>query len=341
MCVEMQRIRSAWTWGLPCTLLGILFLHSGCKSTMAPVPVYSSIDAIPTGDSRVVVIGDTQQTSHWEFWRERNEAETKRLLEEIARRDPAFVLHCGDLTTRGSSDKHWQWFDEACKPLRMKGIPILPAVGNHEYYGRNQTAFRHLRDRFPILREKTWYSFVHQGVGFIVLNSNLPDLHDAERASQLSWYQAELDRMDRDPAIRWVIVMFHRPPYTNSRVTFPSKAVCESLVPPFLDHAKTVLLFSGHCHAYERFVVGEKTFVVTGGGGGPRHRLYQGDRQRTPDQYEGSGADSESSSVRFFHFCELRIEPGRLILDVIRLGPDETFDLAESLAFPQVSGANP
>ena len=70
------------------------------------MPTYAGFSEIDPAKNHFIVVGDTQATSQWEFWRERNDQERKLILDEFARREPAFVIHLGDLTTRGSSKKH-------------------------------------------------------------------------------------------------------------------------------------------------------------------------------------------------------------------------------------------
>jgi hypothetical protein len=50
-------------------------------------------------------------------------------------------------------------------------------------------------------------------------------------------------------------------------------------------------MLSGHVHGYERFIINGRTFVVTGGGGGPRVEYHVGYRaQPTPAYVTASGA---------------------------------------------------
>lgn len=310
----------------PMLLLATAGILSGCAgSPVAPAKPFLSCEAVSPNHPTVVFIGDTQQTSHWEFWRERNDDKTIRLLEEIARRRPAFIVNLGDLTTRGSSAPHWAWFDAAHRPIREARIPYFPILGNHDYYARNTTSLKFLRQRFPLLRKNTWYDFTHDGVGFILLNSNFADLPRSEKSRQQEWYLATLDRMDNDSTIRWIIVASHHPPYTNSRVVRPSAEVRREFAEPFTQSAKGALFLSGHCHSYERFEEGGKTFVVSGGGGGPRHGLkIDPGTRRFADRFPGP-------SLRFFHFCEMTIGRESLEVEVVRLTDEGTFETADRI----------
>ncbi|MCX6999756.1 MAG: metallophosphoesterase [Candidatus Sumerlaeota bacterium] len=285
--------------------------------------VYPDTRSIDDSSTSIIIIGDTQHTSHWEFWRERNVEATQRLAAEMARRHPAFILHLGDMTARGSSESHREYFDNDIEPVRKGQIPIFPVLGNHDYYGDDNLALRNIRQRFPVLKKSLWYSFTHHGIGFIMLNSNFSDLKRDDIRRQKEWYDATLKRMEKDDAISAILVCCHHPPYTNSEVISPSKGVERDFAEPFLKCKKTAFFFSGHCHSYERFEKGGKIFIVSGGGGGPRHRLDIDKKHRKfDDRFDGP-------AVRFFQFCELVIHGDHLDLRVIRLKGDGTFDVAD------------
>jgi len=265
-----------------------------------------------------IIVGDTQRTSSWELWREKNDAQRKLIAAEIAKREPAFVIHLGDLTARGSSTKHWEEFNALHEAARQKRIPYFPVLGNHDLYGDDVKALRHYFDRFPHLREKRWYSLQWKKIGFILLDSNFSSLTKGQAASQEKWYIGELERFEKDPDVEHVVVCCHQPPFTNSRVIRPDGNVKTSFADRFVLFRKTRFFFSGHCHSYERFQVGGKSFVVSGGGGGPRHRLYAPGKRPYPDLFPGP-------ELRFFHFIEMESSETGLTLRVVRLELNGTF----------------
>jgi hypothetical protein len=118
---------------------------------------------------------------------------------------------------------------------------------------------------------------------------------------QVRWYAEELRKRDDDVDCRAVFVLVHHPPFTNSSVTGDDANVRTSFVPPFLAARKTRVMFSGHVHSYERFVRGEKAFVVAGGGGAPRVRLREGAKRRHDDDVV------EAPLVRPLHYLAARL----------------------------------
>jgi predicted phosphodiesterase len=295
------------------------------------VPSYSGFSEIQGAKNRFIIVGDTQGTSHWEFWRERNDRERKLIIDEITRREPAFVIHLGDLTTRGSSDKHWQEFDEMHKEFREKKIPYFPTLGNHELYGNDEKALQNYFERFPYLDKKRWYSFTWKNIGLILVDSNFSTLTKEQIEQQAQWYLDELQKFERNKEVVYIIVCCHEPPFTNSRVVRPNEKVRVYFADPFLRFQKTRLFFSGHSHSYERFQMGGKFFIVSGGGGGPRHKVVIDPRRR---RYQDLFSGPE---LRFFHFCEIESHNDILIFRVLRIESDETFRVVDPLIIPKTT----
>jgi 3',5'-cyclic AMP phosphodiesterase CpdA len=267
--------------------LGWVLLALGCGSAAPPGAFRGALPELHTG-ARIAVAGDLQRTAPFlEFWREQNDAERARVVAAIAAERPDLLLFTGDCVFNGGSDAQWEAFDVLTQPLRDAHIPVATAYGNHEYWlGTNADA--HVFPRFPLNGRSHWFSLAVGPLRVVVLDSNAEELGEAAFSSELAWYDAALARFDADPSVRGVLVTFHHPPYTNSTVTGDEPVVQARLVPPFARARKTLAMLNGHVHSYERYVRATKTYVVSGGGGGPRARLATDDaRRHTDDQYPG------------------------------------------------------
>lgn len=298
----------------------------------AAVPEFAGEVALRSG--RFAVVSDFQRTSRAEFWRERNRDERRLIVSRIAQEAPDFLVILGDLVFSGSSPAHWAEFDELTAPLREAGIPILPVLGNHEYWMSPRRALPAFFRRFPHLRERHWYSLAYGGMEMLFLDSNRRWLTPARWEEQLAWYRDELARLDGDPAVRGALVLLHHPPYTNSTVTSDERHVQRSFVPPFADAAKTLAMFSGHVHSYERFERDGKTFCVTGGGGGPRVRLASGGRRRHADDLFAG------PPVRMFHYLLCERSPGGLAIEARGLPKrGKAFETMERFLLPWPAAA--
>jgi 3',5'-cyclic AMP phosphodiesterase CpdA len=252
-------------------------------------------------------------------------------VNQIAARGPAFVAHLGDITTRGGSKKQWQEFDDLSKALREKKIPYFPILGNHDLYGNKNEALQNYCDRFPHLEQRRCYSFAWKDIGLIMVDSNFSTLIPERINEQMLWYLGELERYEKDDGVDYVIVCSHEPPFTNSRVVRPNRRVETNFVDPFLRFQKTCLFFSGHSHTYERFQNNGKFFIVSGGGGGPRHKVSMDPtNRRFHDLFEGP-------ELRFFHIVEIEVLGSTIAYKILYLKPDDTFVITDSLEIKKPS----
>jgi hypothetical protein len=262
---------------------------------------------------RFAILGDLQRTSRLEFWRESNPGESRALVAEIAARGPDFVVALGDLVFRGSSRRDWERVDALLAPLRDAAIPVLPILGNHEYWLRPGPALRNFFERFPALAGRHWHADTHGTLGLLFLDSNERELGGEAWREQEVWLGGTLARFDADASVAGVLAFSHHPPYTNSTVTGDGRHVQRTFVPLFGAAAKTLAMISGHVHSFERFVRDGKTYLVAGGGGGPRVALAHGEaRRHADDLFEGP-------AIRPFHFLECSPGEGGLEIEVVGL----------------------
>jgi 3',5'-cyclic AMP phosphodiesterase CpdA len=245
---------------------------------------------------RFAAVGDLQRTSLAEVWRESNDREREGVIQSIAGDGPDFVALLGDLVFRGSSGAEWARFDTLAAPLREARIPVVPILGNHEYWVARRPALANFFARFPNLGGRHWHATRYGPLSVVALDSNIRFLARPAWEEQKSWFAGELARSDADRRVRGTLVLVHHPPYTNSTVTGDEPHVQRAFVPPFAAARKTIAMLSGHVHSYERFERGGKVYVVAGGGGGPRVRLAAGNRRRHADDL------FDGPSVRHFHY---------------------------------------
>lgn len=268
---------------------------------------------IEVRSGRFAILGDLQRTSRLEFWRESNPAERRALVAEIARRRPDFVVGLGDLVFHGSSPRDWARFDALTAPLREAGIPVHPILGNHEYWLRQGPALRNFFERFPTLAGRHWHADTYGSLGLLFLDSNERELGVEAWREQEAWLGETLAAFDADAYVAGVLAFVHHPPYTNSTVTGDGAHVQRTFVPLVAQARKTLAMVSGHVHSFEKFVRGGKTYLVAGGGGGPRVSLAHGEaRRHVDDLFEGP-------AVRPFHFLECSPGEGGLEIEVVGL----------------------
>ncbi len=247
----------------------------GCAAPPMP-PRVAPMASTRSVEGPIVVLSDTQRTSWAErlLGREQNEEPRRALIQKVAVEEhPALVVHLGDMVVAGGTPENWEYFDRLMSPLTARRIPILPVLGNHDYWGDDRAALREARERFPQLTATGWYALQRRGLGLVWLNSNL---EGAAAREQASWFARILATFDRDRHTRAVLAFTHHPPYTNGKQRYGDEYVLAELLPSFRRAQKAVAMLSGHVHGYERFQVDGKMFVVTGGGGGPRVTYHMG-----------------------------------------------------------------
>lgn len=306
-----------------CALSLLLVAAAAPSPACAPLPPPFPLLAPPHSDTinerifhiktapnppRIAIVSDAQRTSALEFWRESNDPERARIIAAIADARPDLLVILGDLVFDGSSPYHWAHFDVLARPLRERGIPVVAALGNHEYWlGRAST--RRFFARLPHQGGRHFFRVVAGPLHLLVLDSNLDRLTDEEREAQRAFYTETLAAVEHDPSVRGALVLTHHPRWTNSTVTADEPQVEAEFVPPLLRSRKALALISGHVHASERFSDGGKVFVVAGGGGGPRAALRTGERRRHPDLVDGP-------PIRPFHFLLITVLADGLDVDV-------------------------
>ena len=271
---------------------------------LATVPAYRDLPPDLAGRAPFAVIGDPQEPFLWEtsiMGRENNVAERAFLFSALESLRPAFLVISGDLTASGSSARRWRYFDQLTAVLRAQGTPILPVLGNHDYWGNNALALREFSARFAQFSASHWYLRRYGSLALVFLDANAQDLGVDAWQRQQQWLVRTLAELDADASVAGVLLFEHQPPFTNSTVTFDDVAVQHAFVPAFVRAHKTLAMISGHTHAYEHFVEQGKHFVVSGGGGGPRVALRSGPSAGHRDLFSGP-------SPRPFHL--LWITPG-------------------------------
>ncbi|MDZ7372679.1 MAG: metallophosphoesterase [candidate division KSB1 bacterium] len=191
-----------------------------------------------------------------------------RLLRRIAAHAPNFVLHTGDLVSRGDNRGQWAKFERQMATFR-KRFAFLPVMGNHDRGPFFAKVFS-----LPYADSSgLYFSFRVGNSLFIGLNSEIAADSVLWR-EQLQWLIRQLSAR----SARHVFVYLHRPPFSPNPRRAPTHEAVFSQILPILEGFREVrALFCGHDHFYYRTCQGSLTIVTTGGGGA---RLYAVDPRR-------------------------------------------------------------
>lgn len=209
-----------------------------------------TVKTAPTNDTfSFVIFGDTRTDS----------GAHQRVVNAILQYNPAFVIHTGDLVADGKNISQWNTFFNIEKEL-MANSPFISAVGNHEDPEDPETKYYYL---FAMPGNEKWFSFNYGPIHFIALDTEC-DLWGEER----DWLISDLESVQNDPSIKWIMVFYHRPPYSSG--SHGSYTNVREAFSPLFEQYGVNFSFCGHEHDYERTIpIGGVVYFVTGGGGAP------------------------------------------------------------------------
>jgi predicted phosphodiesterase len=255
-----------------------------------------------TKNFRFVVYGDTR--SHPERHR--------RVVEQIIKTKPDFVVVTGDLVTDGRD--YSQWSPQFFGPIKglAESVPIYAIKGNHDRGSRNY--FERLL--LPP-GQKNNYSFRFGPLYFYCL-----DNFSGDRQPLLKLLTDNLTVSDK----KWKFAAYHIPSINlgghKSEWAYPNAL-------PALSAAGADFVITGHSHIYERFhpiAPAEDTdgsfvtYITSGGGGAPNYNPID-----DPIIAKGS---------KTLHFCLFEIDGDDLSLKVI----DDTGQTIDSLQITKTDG---
>lgn len=260
----------------------------------------------------IAIVGDLQRTSAAErmlLSRSQNDAEREAILNKIAEERPEMLLLVGDQVSTGDDDDDWAYFDRVIKPVNDAKVPVRAMYGNHDYGVDRRRCIRNFSERFPTQSDEP-HGVTRLGrIALVTVDSNFDQWSQSDIDRQADRFRKSLAELEEDRSVTGIIVAAHHAPYTNSEMgTNPQ--VISMFAEPFLRARKTRLFLSGHVHSYERFVAGDKMFVVTGGGGGPRRTVnVAADRPFQNDAYR-------AGTIRPFHYVQLEVSDAAITAEV-------------------------
>lgn len=225
----------------------------------------------------------------------------------VERSRPAFSLDSGDIVETGGTQSYWdQWF-QTMEPL-ISVSPFVSAVGNHDVGGGlffKQFALPRHAPSAAGYDDEAYFSLDYGNTHVVVLYT---EPAGSAGDAQDVWLEADLARAASDPAIRWTVVAFHRPPYSSG--SHGSDSGLRERWGPIFERYGVDVVFNGHDHHYERshpMVAGQRaeqggvTYVVTGGAGAPVYAV---------------GASAFTAFARAtHHFVEVDVTPNTLTLE--------------------------
>jgi len=162
----------------------------------------------------------------------------KQTIGEIKLKNPELILALGDLSYQKSSANCWF---NIVSPVYSKMKIVL---GDHDY--RSGSVLKQYRNQFNL--SKDYYSFNYHNVHFIALATEIPF---DKNSTQYSFVRTDLEKVSKNPDIRWIIVFCYRPQYSSPSV-HPGNGDLRDVFHPLFQKYKVDLILQGHNHNYQR-----------------------------------------------------------------------------------------
>jgi hypothetical protein len=192
------------------------------------------------------------------------------------------VMHSIEKYTAGNRPDAWIWLGDNAynngkdeeyqknvfdvyQSAFLQNLPIYPSPGNHDYAGKHDPSVPPYFKIFNMPSEgqaggvsshsESYYSVNYGPVHLIALDTEMREpsglqLFDG-KGLQVEWLKADLAANK----LPWVVVYFHKPPYSkgshDSDVELDMKSLREH-VNPIFEQYKVDLVIAGHSHVYER-----------------------------------------------------------------------------------------
>jgi acid phosphatase type 7 len=279
-------------------LLCLFFCMIAIEGRAQTQPVHLTQDVhvpfhfVSYGDTRFTDPKDKQAS---------NAAVRQILVSAIADARPAFVVIGGDITFNGNDVNDWLTWDKETAAWRQQGIPVYPAIGNHELHGDLKIAMANYFERFPKLNGSPYYSVRAANMLLLILDSSI----DENTGSQHDWLAQELDRIPAD--VDFVVFILHHPPITSSHEGSPlggghdarpaEQALAATLEAKQPHVRARFVVIGSHVHNYERHEHGGITYFVSGGGGAHAYPI-----ERNP-------GDPYSDNRINYHYLDIAVDP--------------------------------
>ncbi len=184
---------------------------------------------------------------------------------------PDFIITTGDNNYPGGSQatidqnigKYFHQYISAYKGNYGSGASLeefFPSLGNHDWAVPGAKVYKNF---FSLPGNKRYYDFYWGPIELFALDS---DPHEPDGVTQNSiqarWLKAELAAS----TAKWKIVYFHHPPYSSGTIHGASPWMRW----PFAQWG-AIAVMSGHDHVYERLLINNIPYFVSGLGGAEKY----------------------------------------------------------------------
>jgi acid phosphatase type 7 len=290
------------------------------KLLSEPGPTFRIADSALPSPLTLIAYGDQRFTDPANE-KATNPRVRRWLVEQIAKEKPGAIVLNGDVPLAGDVKNDYVVFHQETEPWRSAQLNVFPALGNHEFHGDPYHSLENWWNAFPKLRNRRWYS-AQLGARVYILSLD-SDTSLLPGSDQARW----LDRQIKDlpSSVDLVMITMHHPPVADVQTHLevdhnprPNEIALRDYLSATAKTSHTRFVISaGHIHNYERHVVENVVYFVSGGGGAKPYFV-----ERTPDDLY--------QSVLFpnFHYIKLTLEKDNVHGAMYRVADPEAQSLS-------------
>lgn len=190
-----------------------------------------------------------------------NEEVYQKIIQKANENQAKFLIDLGDITRVGAESE----FIDFKNLVNNLKIPYYIVIGNHDVLGGDSLFKEYFDD--------TYYSWDCDNVHLVVLDDVTDE--NAFSEEQLNWLENDLQNYTE----KLIFIFVHKPPkcpfVTSDLLEFEGEKSNER-IGRFLDITKKYKIdeiYSGHIHNHLNYSQGGMPITITGGTGGPTHRI--------------------------------------------------------------------
>lgn len=212
------------------------------------------------------------------------------------------VIIPGDIVNDGEDLRQWrEEFFGSGKSL-WRYVPILPAIGNHDYDLKHYLLYFDLPDNGSLLNREEWYRTDFMNLRLLTLQTNLNTNAASALALQTVWLAGEIERAKAD-GVGYLMAQMHHPCKSEFWIPGESEQTCVivNLLERYsADTGRISGHFFGHTHAYSRGHSRDVTHLWMNAASGSGSIDDWGDfEQADYDEFESSWDEYGYSIVEF------------------------------------------
>ncbi len=276
-----------------------------------PGPTFRIADSELSSPVKIVAYGDTRFTDPANL-RSTNPKVRRWLVEKIASENPDAIVINGDLPLAGDAANDYAVYKTETQIWRDRHLHVFQTLGNHEFHGNAQQSLDNWWNAFPEMRNRRWYAAqIGARVYVMAIDSDTSLLPGSD---QDRWIRQQVGALPS--TVDFLLITMHHPPVADIQTHIevdhnprPNEIALRDLLSEMAPkmHAR-ILVSAGHIHNYERNVVNDVTYLVSGGGGAPPYFV-----ERT------KGDLYQSLMFPNYHYVRLTLLPERLHAEMVRV----------------------